>query len=227
MATPLTDKINALTTYANEVTGESDTTLSDAVASLASGYGQGGGGTDEGLVRVLENTLTELTSDNVTRLISYALRGRTALTKVHLKNCKQVSDNAFNGCSNLAILVLPGLNANMGNSALCSMVKLTHADLGPETTSITASCFSGDTILANIILRKASVVPLNNVSAFNNTPFKSGGTGGTIYVPSALINSYKTASNWDTVHGYGTITWAALENSQYATAYADGTSVSS
>ena len=43
MATPLTDSINALTTYANSVTGESDTTLSDAVYSLASGYGSGGG----------------------------------------------------------------------------------------------------------------------------------------------------------------------------------------
>ena len=43
MATPLTDSINALTTYANEVTGASDTTLSDAVHTLVDGYGQGGG----------------------------------------------------------------------------------------------------------------------------------------------------------------------------------------
>lgn len=39
----LTDGIEALTTYANGVTGESDTTLSDAVASLADGYGGGSG----------------------------------------------------------------------------------------------------------------------------------------------------------------------------------------
>lgn len=38
MATPLTNGINALTAYANEVTGASDTTLSDAVYSLAQGY---------------------------------------------------------------------------------------------------------------------------------------------------------------------------------------------
>lgn len=43
MATPLTDAINALTTYANTVTGASDTTLSDAVDTLAAGYGGGGG----------------------------------------------------------------------------------------------------------------------------------------------------------------------------------------
>ena len=39
MSTPLTDGINALTAYANETTGASDTTLSDAVGTLAAGYG--------------------------------------------------------------------------------------------------------------------------------------------------------------------------------------------
>ena len=46
MPTPLTDAIQALTRYANETTGQSDTTLSDAVATLVEGYGQGGGTED-------------------------------------------------------------------------------------------------------------------------------------------------------------------------------------
>ncbi len=44
MAQPLTDAIQALTRYANETTGASDQTLSDAVETLVEGYGQGGGG---------------------------------------------------------------------------------------------------------------------------------------------------------------------------------------
>ena len=50
--TPLTDAINALTTYANTVTGKTppDTTLSDAVATLASGYGGGGGSFETGTI---------------------------------------------------------------------------------------------------------------------------------------------------------------------------------
>ena len=36
--TPLTDAINALITYSNEITGADDATLSDAVESLAAGY---------------------------------------------------------------------------------------------------------------------------------------------------------------------------------------------
>lgn len=70
---PLTDGINALTAYANEITGESDTTLSDAVASLASGYGQGGGGT--GLVYE-EGTYTAASSENPT--ISFSGNHSTA-----------------------------------------------------------------------------------------------------------------------------------------------------
>lgn len=37
-------KIQALITAANAKTGESDTTLTDAVQTLVDGYGQGGGG---------------------------------------------------------------------------------------------------------------------------------------------------------------------------------------
>lgn len=41
MPTPLTDAINALTRYANETTGQRDTTLSEAVNTLIEGYGGG------------------------------------------------------------------------------------------------------------------------------------------------------------------------------------------
>ena len=51
MTQPLTDAINALTRYANEVTGQSDQTLSDAVETLVEGYGQGGGITPEDVLR--------------------------------------------------------------------------------------------------------------------------------------------------------------------------------
>lgn len=48
MSTPLTDAINALTTYANGITGKSDSNLPDAVRSLADGYGQSGGEEETG-----------------------------------------------------------------------------------------------------------------------------------------------------------------------------------
>ena len=53
--TPLTDAIQALTQYANETTGASDTTLSAAVGTLVAGYGGGGGGV---FTKLYDNTLS-------------------------------------------------------------------------------------------------------------------------------------------------------------------------
>lgn len=61
--TPLTDSIEALTAYANQTTGASDTNLSDAVYRLVQGYG-GGGGVNPPLVVeevvVGENTVRDM-----------------------------------------------------------------------------------------------------------------------------------------------------------------------
>lgn len=57
MNTPLTDRINLLTSQANAVTEASDTNLSDAVNTLIAGFGTGGGGTVDLLRTVtFENT---------------------------------------------------------------------------------------------------------------------------------------------------------------------------
>ena len=84
-------------------------------------------------------------------------------------------------------------------------------------------------------------MPLGNINAFANTPFKSGGTGGTIYIPKSLYdhlgdgtaNDYKAATNWSTVDGYGTITWKSIESTHtdpnapidLTLYYADGTPI--
>ena len=61
----LANSITALTTYANGVTGESDTTLSDAVASLADGYGGGSGlEYEEGTYTATEDSLPTINFAN-------------------------------------------------------------------------------------------------------------------------------------------------------------------
>lgn len=58
-------KIQALITAANTKTGESDTTLTDAVQTLLDGYGQGGGDPWE--------LIADYTSDDVTTLFTVAI----------------------------------------------------------------------------------------------------------------------------------------------------------
>lgn len=71
MATPLTDAINALTTYSNSVTGASDTTLSDAVDTLAAGYGGGGGGYAFSWANVQKVTVGANTAANTDAVKAY------------------------------------------------------------------------------------------------------------------------------------------------------------
>lgn len=65
-----------------------------------------------------------------------------------------------------------------------------------EITSIRAYCFAGCTKLQALILRNTNVVALANTNAFQSTPIASG--NGFVYVPAALVDSYKAATNWTT-----------------------------
>ena len=135
----------------------------------------------------------------------------------------------------LKTVVFPDLSriryANGNN--LSQNADLETVDCGPSWPSLPANCFNNCSILGTLILRPTTVVMLRNINCFGNTRFKSGGSGGTIYIPKALYDhlgdgtsdDYKAASNWSTVEGYGTITWAKIEGSQYENYYADGTPI--
>jgi hypothetical protein len=132
----------------------------------------------------------------------------------------------FGGATGLKILVLPVVNT-MVTYPLSDNTVIQTIDFGANTPTFDNYTFSGDSSLTTLILRKTSdVIALGNISAFNNSPFRSGGSGGTIYVPSSLISTYQSATNWSTINGYGTITWKAIEGSEYETHYADGTVIS-
>ena len=93
---------------------------------------------------------------------------------------------------------------------------LEEVDLGSAagiSTSMFTNCYS----LETLVLRRTSAICANGSSAtFTNTPFAGyGGKTGTVYVPSALISTYQTATNWKTLYDAGTLTFAAIEGSQY------------
>lgn len=135
------------------------------------------------------------------------------------------------GDSYFSYIILPKYTGNSCNYMIADCPNLLAADLA--ASKLETNMFNGDSSLNTIILRKTSIVTLSNVNAFTNTPFKSGGTGGTIYIPKSLYDhlgdnsssDYKAASNWATINGYGTITWAAIEGSTYETHYVDGSTI--
>ena len=84
----------------------------------------------------------------------------------------------------------------IGQYAFSYCTSLTSVDF-PVVTSIAEYAFDRCSALTTLILRNtAQVATLGKTTAFNNTPIKNG--TGYIYVPSALVDSYKAATNWST-----------------------------
>lgn len=123
------------------------------------------------------------------------------------------STSVFESCTALKRVIVP--NWSLGNAlkvfAGCTSLEIVDCKSGP----INANCFQNDAQLKTLVIRNSSVVSLSNVSAFTGTPFASGGAGGTVYVPQALIESYKTATNWSTLYAAGTCNFVAIEGSEY------------
>ena len=153
-----------------------------------------------------------------------------ALTSVKLPNLEvgyynyqNMTNSTFRYCEALQTVALPKLS-RCENYTFGNCTSLTSVDFG-EMTKLGGNSFNGSSALNVLIIRTSSVSQLDNINAFTNTPFASGGSGGTLYVPSALISSYQSASNWSTILGYANNQIKAIEGSIYETQYADGTPI--
>lgn len=172
------------------------------------------------------SAITSLTSSSITRinLSDGTLKNCTALKTLSLTgSITMATGNAFcQSCSNLETASLRNLTGNVQQYAFASCPKLSVLDLG-ETGQIQNNAIRECTILSVLILRKTTIPQLQSTGAFDSTPFASGGTGGTIYIPQSLYNhlgdgtssDYRAASNWSTLYGYGTVTFAKIEGSIY------------
>lgn len=175
--------------------------------------------------------LTSVSLPKMTTLGDYVFE-KCALTSVHFPKLTTIGaiGNVFLNCTSLTVAVLPAINTILRNSYFQGCSSLNSVDLGVPP-DLYGNCFKNCSSLSVIVLRAASVIRLNNINSFDGTPFANGGTGGTIYIPKSLYDhlgdnsssDYKAATNWSTVDGYGTITWAKIEGSYYETRYADGT----
>lgn len=117
-----------------------------------------------------------------------------SLVKVNLPTCTTLGTYAFRDNKLLAEVSLPSVTT-LSQNALYNCDSLKKISL-PSVATINASAFNGSANFETLILEKSSVVTLANTNAFNGTKIASG--TGYIYVPSALVESYKSASNWST-----------------------------
>ncbi len=155
---------------------------------------------------------------NVEAGIDYlALRASAKLTSYSNTNLTSLGAYAFANCINLETLNIPNVNG-MGAQAITE-TKLTEFIITTDTKLRVAASrclmnnkllakvdfksvltfgtytFQGCSVLETVILRNTDAVPtMTNKNAFTSTPVASG--TGYIYVPSAMVDAYKTATNW-------------------------------
>lgn len=115
---------------------------------------------------------------------------------------------------NMAVSSLSYAFGNTTASNACQLLEF--ADIG-STKQIAASAFANCYALETLVLRRSDAIcSLGNVSAFLNTPMRGyNNLTGTVYVPSALISTYQTATNWSTLYNDGTVSFVAIEGSDY------------
>lgn len=142
-----------------------------------------------------------------------------AITEANFPQLATISYGAFQGCANLASVNLPEAT-KIGNSAFWGNKALKEACF-PKVVSIDNDAFNGTTVIEKIdlpvatsigstvfyhayanhplhtlILRSETMCTLANVSSLNHTQIAKG--TGYIYVPRALVDTYKAATNWST-----------------------------
>lgn len=171
---------------------------------------------DEALTdSIITRTITEIVDDTVDKIGEYAFYGCEELVSAEFPAVETIGYNSFSGCVALPAANFPAakfvnMTAFYGCSALASVslpavllihesafgmcTALTEADL-PVATQVGDRAFSGSG-LKTLILRNTAGVATAGVYPLGNTPIASG--GGYIYVPSALVASYKAATNWST-----------------------------
>lgn len=116
-----------------------------------------------------------------------------SLTSVNLPELKTMGIQMFYGCPILPSIVLPKVESMSGRAFNCPVLTSIDTSKLKSFSSNPYNCKS----LTRLILRNTETVcSINSATIFDATPI---GTGtGYIYVPRALVDSYKAATNWST-----------------------------
>ena len=101
---------------------------------------------------------------------------------------------AFIHCSALAEVKFPAvLSSGVAVNALRYCSALKKVDFGEinAVKGLLGYCLADCKVLEMLVIRNTDQPP---ATAFNNTPIKTG--TGYIYVPAAMVDAYKSATNW-------------------------------
>ena len=140
--------------------------------------------------QIIERTIAEISDNTIESVGDYAFYKCQALSRVDLPNVEEIKTYAFAN-TGLTSVVFPKVKT-IGNYAFQNDKSLERVDL-PSVTSLGGSVFYFCSKLKTLILRNTEQVCTPGSSMFMGAGMT--GEGGYIYVPAALIDSYKTHTN--------------------------------
>ncbi len=157
----------------------------------------------------------EYYNDRVTSIQNYVFSWRSASLSVNFPNVQGLPGYGFYQNTGLKSAKFPGAGWFRSGNTFAYCTALEHLDLGSVHTLLTNACQNAASLTSIVLRRTSAITALQSTAAFTGTPFDNGGTGGKVYVPSALIESYIADANWGVIYGYGTVEFVALEGSEY------------
>ena len=137
------------------------------------------------------SALTTFDFPNATSIEQNAFAQCVGLTSVHSPKVSALTQTCYSGCTNITTIVMPrcgNIQYNSTHNTALSALDIGSSDVTPSPNGIQAGAFGTVNNFNVLILRHSAIMPLGNISAFANTPFANGGTGGTIYIPKSLYD---------------------------------------
>lgn len=148
------------------------------------------------------SSLTTASFPVATSIGSYTFGYCSSLAAVSFPAVTSISNYAFAYCYSLTAVSFPAATSIGGNAfAYCS--NLTTASFTSTVNLIGSYAFRSCYRLVSLYLTGVSKVPTLSASAFVSTPIGGystyAGRYGSVYVPSSLLASFKTAANWSSI----------------------------
>jgi hypothetical protein len=183
--------IDDLTDVNTEVGGQAE--LIKQIASVLKGKAGGSASPHDELAKmIIERSATEIICDDVTYISEFVFSNYFDLVSVSFPNVIGITDYAFLDCESLKRVDCKETETiSMGAFSGCSKLKMLDF---PKLSLISSNAFYCCTSLDALILRSHNVCVIVGGNPFSGSAIENG--IGYIYVPSSLLNEYKTADVW-------------------------------
>lgn len=156
--------------------------------------------------------VTSIIAEDLTQTSFSMFQGLKNVTSINLPKAKTIDENTFVNCSALKNIELPSLEGTLEYRVFSGCVLLESIDLGSGVNNLYKECARYCNSLKAFIIRATSGVCaaaaapsslfVNCYHLFgtvNSTYNPDGLKDGYVYVPRALIEDYKVATNWTTL----------------------------